>query len=170
MIVAFVFCSVFIYGFSLNKSQDMEYPVVLEISSTARARAETTPEQISASGWEREFVPFILLGLFACGFGAIHCFAWNSPFSTPEERLAWRICSVTTTALPAVGPLIIIAAVEYNGGMVRRFWYLASILMIISYILGRATIVVLAFITLRALPADAFQIVNWSDYLPHFAA
>ena len=38
MTVAFVFCSVFIYGFSLNQPQDVEYPVFLEVSAAALAR------------------------------------------------------------------------------------------------------------------------------------
>ena len=199
MTVAFVFCSVFIYGFFLNQPQNVEYSVVLEIPSTARARAETTPNQPSessayagegpepssltrrsekvssglpnkyVSGWAVDIVPLILLGLFACGFGAIHCLAWNSPFPTPKERLAWRICSVTTTALPAVMSLTIVAAAVIMDD-IKSFLYLFSIPMGMLYVLGRVMIIVLAFMTLRALPADAFQTVNWSDYLPHFAA
>ena len=198
MTVAFVVCSIFIYGFSLNQPQDVEYPVVLEIPRTAGARAKTTPNQTSessahagegpeplsltrrsekvssglpneyVSGWAVETVPDILLGLFACGFGAIHCLAWNSPFPTPKERLAWRICSVTTTALPAVG--ILVAPALDIERIRESFGDSASALMIVVYILGRTTIIVLAFMTLRALPADAFQTLNWSDYLPHFAA
>ena len=38
------------------------------------------------------------------------------------------------------------------------------------YIVGRIAIIVLAFMSLRALPADAFQTVDWNNYFPHFAA
>ncbi|MCJ1461394.1 hypothetical protein MMC28_011776 [Mycoblastus sanguinarius] len=53
-------------------------------------------------GWTAQIVPALLFLLFASGFGAIHCLAWHSPFPTVKERLAWRICSVTTTSLPAL--------------------------------------------------------------------
>lgn len=199
MTVAFVFCSVFIYGFSLYQPQDVEYPVLLKIRSTARPRDETTPKQTSENsdhagegaeppsptrrleemgsglpnryvpGWTAETLPAILFGLFACGFGAIHCLAWNSPFPTPKERLAWRICSVTTTALPPLIALLLPPVMLFYGEAEKILTEMYS-LMAVFYILGRATLIVLAFMTLRALPADAFQTVSWSDYLPHFAA
>ena len=100
---------------------------------------------------------------FALGFGAIHCAAWNAPFPTTKERLAWRIISIVLTVLP------------YSLVLDRR-WFLSldwtvSILQLcgLVYILGRITIIILAFIALRALPADVFQTVKWSPYLPHFA-
>ncbi len=192
--VAFVFCSILIYGLTLHQPQDVVYPVILDIRTITAATDGTTPEQISdkpnhagedadtpirrlermrsglqsqyVAGWAVETVPAILFLFFACGFGALHCLAWNSPFPTSKERLAWRICSVSTTALPVV-PLVLFALLneidEYLGGL---FVLVATFL----YIAGRVTILVLAFMTLRALPADAFETVNWSNYFPHFAA
>ena len=130
MTVAFVFCSVFIYGFALYQSQDVVYPIILEPRDVTPTpdQSETltkqksvttdgdpsirTPEPAVSSlpsiydykAAVDEF-PIILFGLFACGFGALHCLAWNSPFPTAQERLAWRICSTTTTALPALAAL-----------------------------------------------------------------
>jgi len=40
--VAFVLCSIFIYGFSMYQPQDVEFPVVLELQPAALAEAETT--------------------------------------------------------------------------------------------------------------------------------
>lgn len=65
MTVTFVFCSVFIYGFFLYQPQNVEYPVVLDIRSTARARDETTPKQISESSGhadERPEPPSLAVG------------------------------------------------------------------------------------------------------------
>ena len=50
--------------------------------------------------------------------------------------------------------------------LVLIFW----ILSIIVYVIGRITIMVLAFMTLRSLPADTYLTTNWNNYLPHFAA
>ena len=192
MTVAFVFCSIFIYGFALYQPQDAVYPVILEprnvtptqeqsdtltkteISTTAAHPSTRPPEPVPLS-LPSEYVPglaansfaIILFGLFACGFGALHCLAWNSPFPTSQERLAWRICSATTTALPALSALLLILIV----------WLESTVLLLIAfftiavvYIIGRIALIVLAFMALRALPADAFQTVDWNNYIPHFAA
>ena len=48
--------------------------------------------------------------------------------------------------------------------------YIAISLVPPVYIIGRAVLIVLAFMALRASPADAFQTVGWNRYLPRFAA
>lgn len=215
MTVAFVFCSVFVYGFSFYQPQNVEYPVFLEISATALttdgaasatdttipATDKTKPNQNSdksigpeegaepaspngrvlgmrsgppsqyVRGWVEGTLPLALLGLFACGFGALHCLAWNSPFPTSKERLAWRVCSATTTALPAPLALLLFVLSSPDNSKTMRKWIVpASIAMTLLYVIGRITIIVLAFMSLRALPADAFQTVTWNNYIPHFAA
>ena len=208
MTVAFVFCSVFIYGFSLKQPQDVEYPVFIEISDAALATTNGTtstgvtktpatdetkqnPRSDRAShveeggetaralmpggravsyyapGWAASTVPVLLFGLFACGFGAIHCLAWNSPFPTLKERLAWRICAATTTGMPALlGVLSLVAVLVDTESTIL---ILMGVLMAFAYILGRTTIIVLAFMSLRALPVDALRTVDWNNYIPHFA-
>ena len=212
MTVAFVACSVFIYGFSLNRPQDVEYPVFLEVSAAALARVETAstadtetsgtsetkPDQASnksahaeeigvarsgavlervagdyVPGWAAANVPLLLLALFACGLGALHCLAWNCPFPTSKEQLAWRICSATTTALPFVflsliEPLVLVKDGRNTSAKHDRTYSVA--LTFYMYVIGRITIIVLAFMSLRALPADAFRTIDWNSYIPHFAA
>lgn len=161
--VAFVFCSIFSYGFYFNQPQDVEYPVVLKIPHASKYKGTLLPKPL-----KRVMVfnfAFVILGLSACGFGAIHCLAWNLPFPTPQERLAWRICSVSTTVLPLEITIIICATYTIEKKSVYALIYSLSAL----YVIGRITIIVLAFIALRALPADAFYTVNWSNYIPHFS-
>ena len=212
MTIAFVFCSVFTYSICLNQPQDVEYPVILEVSDAALARDGTPstadtktpgtyevkpkpkpkPKQESdksihaeeegetsdapirgdkaraaaashyVPGWAAAIVPLTLFGIFACGFGALHCLAWNSLFPTWKEQLAWRICSVTTTAAPFVLFCVLVSLNEGLGGSL-------ILIDLIAYVIGRITIIVLAFMSLRALPADAFQTVDWNSYIPHFA-
>lgn len=207
MTVAFVFCSVFIYGFSWNQPQDVDYPVFIEISAAALAdtdgitsatetktpatdatkqnqrsyRASHAEEGGETSrapihggravsqyvpGWAAEIVPLLLFGLFACGFGAIHCLAWNSQFPTWKERLAWRISAATTTAMP-VALCVLMLFMVCPGDLQEILMFISFILLALAYILGRATIIVLAFMSLRALPVEAFQTVNWNVYIPH---
>ena len=192
MTVAFVFCSVFIYAFTLYQPQDVVYPVILEpklitpppdqSETLTKSKSATTNDDPSVCtpdlahsslpskyvpGLAADTVPFILFGLFACGFGALHCLAWNSPFPTAQERLAWRICSATTTALPALVALfvVILIPLDQESLLSITLWSICVV-----YIIGRAALIVLAFMSLRALPADTFQTVDWNNYFPHFAA
>ena len=209
MTVAFVFCSVFIYGFSLNRPQDVEYPLLLEVSDAAllksgkasiadaktsttddakrnRRSTTSTPEEGGEasdthvlsngartaaeidSGWAE--VPEFLFGVFGCGFGALHCLAWNSQFPTLKEQLAWRICSATTTAVPALVVLLEKLPDLGNVILLDMLMPYLNFLMVSVYVSGRITLIVLAFMSLRALPADAFRTIDWNSYLPHFAA
>lgn len=123
--------------------------------------------------WATETVPAILFGVFACGFGALHRLAWNSPFPTAKERLAWQICAATTTALPAVLGLILTGCLLFDilddDGLLPEMLFLLNVLIAFLYILGRIILIVLAFMAFRALPEDAFQTVQWNQYIPHFS-
>lgn len=197
MTVAFVFCTVFTYGMYWYQPQDVEYPVVMEIRNTAPATDGTTPDQnrdrsshaeedagtptrrparvqtdpsdTYLSDWVDQNLSLYLLGFFACAFGALHCLAWNPPFPTSNEKLAWRISSVTTTVIPALFFTFMSYLDIKKKEAGDRFEVIVSIFGFVPYLIGRATLVVLAFMTLRSLPADAFQTVNWNEYLPHFA-
>ena len=208
MTVAFVFCSVFTYGFRLNQPQDVEYPVFWDLSDAALATDatasaadtktpttnETMPNQNSdksiraeeggeasnalllssaaravvasyyVPGWAVKRVPLLLFGLFGCGFGALHCLAWNSPFPTSKEQLAWRICSATTTAVPAYLTFGVYFLALKNSDHVEELIYILATLAVNAYVIGRITIIVLAFMSLRALPADAFRTIDWNSY------
>ena len=194
MTVAFVFCTVFTYGMCWYQPQGVEYAVILEIRNVAsatdrarpyrfrgrsrraeedagtptrrRRRVRTDPLDTYVPGWATDNIPAILLAFFACGFGALHCLAWNAPFPTSKEKLAWRVCSVATTVLPALFVSLFHFHDRCNMGITGDIF---ELLIVVLYVLGRATIIVLAFMALRALPADSFQTVNWTGYLPHFA-
>lgn len=189
MTVAFVVCSIFTYGLYWNQPQNVEYPVILPIRDVAVADDENEPEEdtiLAANEEERSGLsPALhkpqrirsglydlfpqsardtLFVAYAIGFGAIHCLAWNSPFPSPKERLAWRICSVASTALPM--QLIVEPTINpWRSGWFSFFLLFFGLLL---YIVARITIIVLAFMSLRALPVDAYQTVNWTNYIPHF--
>lgn len=122
--VAFVFCSVFIYGLLWDQPQNVEYPVLLGSPTTPRTRdvvAEGGTDQIDDAGSRLERigeaavaarkvdelivgrsinywslvdrVTVLVFLVCSCVFGAIHCLAWNSPFPTFKERLAWWVPS-----------------------------------------------------------------------------
>ena len=123
-------------------------------------------------------LPFRVLGLLGCVFGAIHCLAWNSPFPTSQERLAWRICSAATVAIPGMivlvlqclGSILVCISIFCDAGkFIAGKYFFVQTSVGLAYILGRITLFILALIELRALPTDAFRTVDWTKYFPHFA-
>lgn len=197
MTVAYVLCTVFIYIFYLNKPQDVQYPVILKTRTTtlaidenasmgnspesnqAREEAERAPPTPQVRTLRRDLPSaidesfFVISGLFACGFGAIHCLAWNSPFPTAKERLAWRVCSVAMTALPLPIILLLYMGDTSNtwgwpfNDRLQSYLDVVFIPLVVFYAIARTTLIVLAFMALRAMPADAFQTVHWMSYVPH---
>ena len=189
MTVAYVCCSIFIYSFCWNLPQDVEYPVILEVQGQNFATTTISPAQKSEprktmkklqfndyphstflAVYNYRFTELLLFALSGCGFGAIHCLAWNSAFPSPQERLGWRVCSAATTAIPTY--VIIRRLGFFCGGILdilEGFSEKITTFFYVTYFTGRMTIIILALMGLRALPANAFKSVNWSEYIPHFA-
>ena len=113
------------------------------------------------------------LGLFVIGvvlmtvFGAIHCLAWTSPFPSRAEQLTWRICAVITTCLPS---LLFLQHDHFKHYIKATGLDMIVFSSIVFYGVARVILIVLAFTAVRAQPADVYQTVNWTLYLPNFAA
>ena len=199
--VAFVFCSIPIYAFSFRKSQDVQFSVFIEISdalhdiaeqnltqnsnesgtmlhNVTRARSEHSIKKENFDSNEADRLSVRALILLSCVFEAIHCLAWNSPFSTSQERLTWRICSAATVAISGLVflaltffDLIIICISSFCNAenFIMNNLEIIQNSVGLAYILERITLVILTFIELRALPADVFRTVNWIKYFSHFA-
>lgn len=117
-------------------------------------------------------------------FGAIHCIAWSFQFSSRTEQILWRLSAVIIVGLPF--SLLVIGApisqIWPEGIPFRRrnifervFAELVTYVIIIGfpilagmvYVAARVTVLVLAFVTLRALPPDAYKTVQWAILVPH---
>ena len=183
MTIAYIFCSLFTYGLCWSVPQGIEYPISVEVriaqsvKERIGAQSSSNSPLISWIGRNRyeaiEGWTFAILLIFGPVFGAVHCLAWNLPFPTPGERLAWRICSVTTASLPIVLALLFIYITKDEEQFKSDTMNCVELLEafgILLYAIGRITIIVLAFTALRALPADTYQTLDWNNYLPHFAA
>lgn len=184
MTVAFFVLAVLIYAFWWNKPQDIEYPIVIKLQNADADGVEASKGvnvdtknrggtkvwfmDEKYTGWVREDRDvIIILTLIGPLFGAIHCLAWNGPFPTAKEALAWRVCAVATTSLPLLACAIFLLsdwAVFEN----RETLFGIVLLVPVSlYAIARITLVTLAFMSLRALPADAFQTIAWTNYIPN---
>ena len=165
--VAFIACSTITYLFPWSTPHNVEYPVFIERRNITPISAEGQPmpdvwkENKFDTFYNSVRVDSALFFLCTCGFGALHCLAWNAPFPTSAERLAWQIASILVTALP----IIAIPTVHWpEENLVYKLTWLPSI---ISYVILRLMLVTLSLTALRAMPADTFQTVNWSSYFSH---
>ncbi|CCA76333.1 hypothetical protein PIIN_10328 [Serendipita indica DSM 11827] len=103
-------------------------------------------------------------------FGAVHFLAWSSPFPSTHMQFLWRFATIVMTAVPpATVVLFVLTGLigDYVsiilGGLIGFFLFLLPPL----YFVGRGITIVLALVTLAALPLDAYRDVVWSDFFPH---
>ena len=188
MTVAFFVLAVLIYAFYWNRPQDIEYPIIIILQNVDTNGIKESPsgdvgtksrgatkvwftdkkyQTIFHSNWE-----IIVFYVFIAPlFGAIHCLAWDAPFPTSKEALAWRICAVATTSLPLVESALLLLRNWYvvQDSIYEEPFLVTIVIMtpMVLYIIARITLITLAFISLRALPADAFRTIAWTNYIPN---
>jgi len=129
----------------------------------------------------------------ACGtiYGGLHLAAWNEHFPSSAERLCWRISAIYLAgsavlfSLASVydGPFLALMGENGSAGKAWRGWrgcciqwgiecvrtILGGVLSVCGmlYVCARCFLVVEAFISLRALPVEAYATPEWSQYLSH---
>ncbi|KAJ0417587.1 hypothetical protein BJY00DRAFT_315700 [Aspergillus carlsbadensis] len=120
--------------------------------------------------------------LIFCG---IHVAAWNFPFSTNMEKVAWRVSSLTELAMLVVYYLIAQAALfakwlkskgvgllalmnDYANphGTFTKMEIFLSLWIMLVYILVRFGMVALVLSSFRALPSGAYLAVDWLASIP----
>ncbi|KIK53962.1 hypothetical protein GYMLUDRAFT_1024781 [Collybiopsis luxurians FD-317 M1] len=105
-------------------------------------------------------------------FGAIHCLAWTFKFPSTTEQLLWRTCALLVTFLPlflALYHLIYDKHIAFRGREPRwASWFTFFALVIfLFYLFARISLIVQAFLALRDLPPGAFEVAQWTSFLPH---
>jgi hypothetical protein len=108
--------------------------------------------------------------LVALLFGAIHCVAW--PFSSSLWRFSCAIMIAVPGLLASFGVVYLQA---WEDGMNLPAWGSPEALRGIwglffgafLYICARVITFTLAFMTLRSLPATAYETVQWTRFVPH---
>ncbi|KIM19357.1 hypothetical protein M408DRAFT_83615, partial [Serendipita vermifera MAFF 305830] len=116
--------------------------------------------------------------ILGAAFGAIHCIAWSSEFTSRAELILWRIACIS---MIIVLFLVAIICAWWTGGgeTIPETWYDIFLALIVSisfivlllsawlYIAGRIATLVMAFTSLRSLPPAAFTTVDWTTFIPH---
>jgi hypothetical protein len=97
-------------------------------------------------------------------FGVIHCIAWPFPFPSVAERTVWHVSSVVISGAPIACLLLWMWLQLLDHGAVAAMLFCVTIL----YVISRASLLVLPFLSLRALPLDAYRSVQWTSLIPHF--
>ena len=98
-------------------------------------------------------------------FGAIHCFGWDFKFASYAEHILWKVCSLGITCIPLIWLLFIVFYILDM--LVWAALLPFGLLGVPVYILARLGLLTEAFIALRALPAGAYEDVQWTLFLPH---
>jgi hypothetical protein len=123
------------------------------------------------SNWSRAVAATI--GIFlAMGFGAVHFAAWNIPFLTNPERILWRVATVTVVAIPVfffVGATVVLFLRGLPGWYHTIIFRVVIPLGIFVYVVARAILMVLPFISLRSLPPNVYKDVEWTSFIPHMS-
>ena len=114
-------------------------------------------------------------GISAAAFvyGGLHALAWFAHFGSSTERLLWRISvPVVMGGLPVImiAGLPLIVGHGYTSMMYLLLFFPFFLFpTLLAYMLARAYLVVECFINLSHLPAEAYDVPNWSAYFPHIA-
>jgi hypothetical protein len=109
-------------------------------------------------------------------FGAIHCVAWSFQFPSHTEQLLWRIASISISLFP-VCLLFQLALEIWLSGLERSSWLrwvVGTVLYLVIivgggvlYSLSRIVLLVIAFTSVRSLPAGTYETVHWTTFIPH---
>ena len=100
-------------------------------------------------------------------FGGLHLTAWNFPFVTEVEKIAWRVASLCLTGAPLVVLVVIGLTRDEDEGGKNPIRVAALTSAVLYAVACRNVLLTLMFASLRAIPCSAFQIVQWTSYIPH---
>jgi hypothetical protein len=101
-------------------------------------------------------------------YGGLLLTKWNDGrFTTTIEQWFWRMACCIGTA--TIIPVVILASIPFlRPNSIQRIICIALCsLCWAAFLAARMYIIVESFISLRALPPDAFQTVQWSASIPH---
>ena len=127
------------------------------------------------------FVMGMVVWSASMAYGGVHAAAWNGYFPSRIETWLWRASSICIAGSGLTWIVINMSAriskgfKEYWGKVesLRAHWTslvgLGSLATLcgLAYLLARIYLVLEAFISLRKLPAGAFETLQWTQLVPH---
>ena len=188
--LAYAACALTAYTAWWKKPQNSTLPIMIPCSDKALPQANTDkplyysdafwPEYVWGSQhWGREVYiesEILVIGLYLlcpAVFGAIHVASWNIKLLSNVEQWLWRASALYCVAIGMIVTLI----TGFSQSLNRQSWISIStyyILMTFAlgviplvYVIARLFMIVEVFLSLRALPASAYESVRWSSFIPH---
>ena len=177
--MAYVLCAIIMYGFWWNKPQDCTSPII--IACTEDALGKVSRSAYENGNWVEclwagrkqfgtrstiEYNYEAVIGslfLIPAIFGAVHVSSWNITLPSQFELWMWRASALYCF----IGPLVFLVF-NLKRGDHLGFTIVIPFTLLMGYVIIRTFMIVEIFFSLRALPASAYESVNWSSFLPHF--
>ncbi|CCA76493.1 hypothetical protein PIIN_10486 [Serendipita indica DSM 11827] len=129
------------------------------------------PGYNKGEGWtDSDFGGLLTTIIVGTVFGAVHFLAWSSPFPSTHTQFLWQFATIVMTTVPPAALVLFLFGglmAEYVSEILGGLMMLSLALVPPLYFVGRGITIVLAFVTLAALPLDAYRDVAWSDFFPH---
>lgn len=107
---------------------------------------------------------WVFVSIYAL-YGAVHSIAWNSSFPTPLEQLLWRVSCVSLIVTVPLMFSLIALLIRFSG--LRSIIIGLVLLGVFHVMICRSYLTIECFISLRLLPANAYQTVTWETIWPH---
>ena len=187
---AYICCAIGIYAFWWKKPQNCSVPIMItcseeaidELSSSAyedytdfwsellwAGRAFSFLEGVDVDGYSDSTLVCIsgLCVLSLMIFGSVHLASWNSRLPSTSELWMWRGSSLFCVIYANLFAFVFVRGVNQRSGALDAVLENLTIYGSFVYIIVRIYMIVEVFISLRALPASAFQSVQWSSFVPH---
>lgn len=185
---AYICCAVCIYALWWKKPQNCSVPIMItcsdeaidELSSSAYednidwfeflwAGLDFTSHQIDLNSYSTSTL-YCIYGLSAFSmmtFGSIHLASWHSRLPSTIELWMWRGSSLFCVIYTGLLAFSIVWGDPPHFGAFEAGLDNLAVYGGFLYIISRIYMIVEVFISLRALPASAFQSIQWSSFIPH---
>ena len=189
--LAYAACALTAYTAWWKKPQNPTLPIMIACSDEALPQANTVdPLYYSQAKWAEYvwagqhwsrtiYTPgrkilYVLTALCPAVFGAIHVASWNIKLLSNAEQWLWRASALYCFAAGMILALIGLF-VEFcdRRGWISESTYtnalnkFAFFVIPLFYVIARIFMIVEVFLSLRALPASAYESVQWSSFVPH---
>lgn len=188
--MAYVLCAVIMYSFWWYKPFLVETVTIVPNPSGVQyphlwaRKAELNSEDgskfaLAATGEGHDVFQKLMFYFTATAFGAVHVAAWNWQFPSHRAKILWRAFS---TAATAAGPYIVAQTYlgldqSFNRYTIPdhykfphcdslTYWLIA--IAAVVYAISRFGLIVLTVYSLSSMPAEVYETVEWTVYLPHF--
>lgn len=121
----------------------------------------------------------LIVAVPTASFSLLHLIGWNFDFPTREEQMMWRWTCISMGIILGIGCFAEAISIVWDGyttsaltnlGGYKLRWP-SNLLFFIPgflYMSARLIVIVEIVISLRLLPPGCFEVVQWSQLLPHF--